>query len=128
MRPRRLRDRLAREVLRKDWFDVEHRCAVDGIESLDDYRATRVLDKAHDRAPNSVGPVLAALSENADKRPVRVVAGMASSSDDSRRIDPVEAVDDLQVREILYPRKRVVRHRGRKLDRQARATPEVIFW
>ena len=86
---------------------------------------------AHQRAqivvPETIRAVLAALSEDADRRPLRIVARMARAGDDLRRVDLVEVEQHFDVRELAQARQRVRRELRHELDARLLAAPEIVL-
>jgi hypothetical protein len=63
-------------------LDFEYRCSVDCIQFRHLEPHTIDRQNAANRTPDAIGAVLAALRKDADSRPLRIIARMASSSDD----------------------------------------------
>ena len=65
MRPSRLVNFFAGQKLNHDWFDVEHRCSIDGIEFGYEKLGTFDTNDAANGAADAIGSVLAALGKDA---------------------------------------------------------------
>src|SRR4029079_8876723 len=80
-----------------------------------------------DRAAEAIWAIFSTLSEDADRRPLLIVARVASTGDDLRRIYLVKVEQHFDVRELAESGQRVRRELRRQLDARLLAAPEIIL-
>src|SRR5580692_12690579 len=98
-RPHGLSDTAARGELAHVRLDVEHRGAVDGVETLDVNAHALDAQQPAARHAQAIGARLAPLGEDADERPVGATPGMPRRRLDRALRHAVEEVHYLEVRE-----------------------------
>lgn len=108
-------------------FDVEHGCAVDGMQFGRHPRRTFAPKHAAHRGADPVRSVLPALGKAADGRPVLVVPWVASTGDDGRGFDLVKDEDDLARAAVAEALQRVLSEPWRALNACFLGTPEVVL-
>jgi hypothetical protein len=127
MGPTRLPNLLAREQLDHDRLNIEHRRPVDCIELGDEKLATFYSNNATDGAADSIGAILASLSENANGWPGHIVPWVACTRDNFPRFDLVKDEQYLNVRELREALQSVGRELVGERDARFLSTPEVVF-
>jgi hypothetical protein len=126
-RPLRLANLLPWEELGYHWLYLEYRPPVNRVEFGDKELSAFDSDQPANGAADAIRPVLGALREDADGRPLLVVSRVTRSSDDFRWLDLVEMIQNLDVREIGNAPQHF---RGKPLsetDVCFFSTPEVVF-
>ena len=109
-RPRWLGDFAARQELVHHRFQIDHRSAVDRVQSLDLDRQPTDGHQSAGRDADPVRPHLRPLGQDADRRPVGIAPRVPRAGLDRGVIDLVEDEDDLDVREAIEPGDRVRPH------------------
>jgi hypothetical protein len=127
MRPTWLPNLLAREELNHDRLNIEHRRSIDCIEFGDEKLATFYPNNATNGAADSIGAILASLSEDANGWPGHIVPWVACTRDNFRRLDLVKDEQDLNVRELREALQGVGRELFGEYDARFLSTPEVVF-
>jgi hypothetical protein len=108
-------------------LEIEHRGTVDRVEPAD--REGRAIDAEQlaDADTDSVRPPLRALRVDADLGPLRIAARPPRVALIRSRLDQVEVVDDLDVRELLEALEALrSNHLTAELDRRLDLAPVVV--
>ena len=123
----RLADLAARREFAHVGLDVEHRRAVDGVESGNFERQIFDRDQAADRDADPIRPILAALGEDTDFGPVDAIARMTRIGGDLGLVYQMKEEDDLDMRELSQTREAIGSESSSiQIDPATDAAPDVV--
>ncbi len=103
MRPIRLAERAARQKLFHDRFNIQYRCTINGIQTLDEKAAAIPPQDADNRQPQAIRTEAAALGKNPHLWPFWIFARVACAQNDLLFPDQMELINNLGMGKGFQP-------------------------